>query len=853
MTDDQFGRLLRYKLEQSLDDSHVAQLVRDAGHFETLFDRLLRLDCADYYRFLSLYLGKNIFASTDTTQAETVGAQQQKKVSSQNSPGNNDAKVLEKTSPAGLVARGTTAVLETKESSAASEQEPVASKTPSMKTVPMKRKKAESQNGTTSKGQQGQLLIDTQEQNFAGMPKLATDAEVSWLHSETGRDFLRIVRNRIVDRERSPKWDAVLEILRAEGMLPASESDDAEDEEKSKSPPLKRQKATGVVVGTLPASSSTGPIRRGTQEHMNEFPTKLALIVCADERQRQQTDCVVKNGTEAAFEESFAFLNLKHDAVLRRGLAAGKNTNLPTATTPKAQARADLMQKQKLPAVEDNKKNNVICVTADQLESKLYQTHPDLAIVLVPDVRVLRLLEVYSASVKELRASGAIGEHREAVFERAKKAATGGKTKAKAKPALDASALPSALFGVVEPVAPSSGGGVRVDGNKETGQTTDAGNNDEALDDDPSKGDIKCFLLSYQDSPELVKYEQSLAKETKAVETAVFQKKHLIVDLSTSTREGLARRPILQIEDLEEQQQSTRLGGAKHQREKQPSQIIVDVRELNARLPFFLYQRHVLRGATIKIGDYILSRDVCVERKSVYPDLIQSLQSGRLLQQIENMTQAYKTPILLLEFGPSVSRKFPQWAHLTNTGGLKGKQLVRQKLLLLLMHFPRLRVIWSPSYAFTARIFAALKKNRMEPTLPPDAAAAETEPQGTAAMGLRVVGGVISKSSNGASFARTGAQAIPDNSSVASAVLSESRVANPVALDVLRRLPGVTGENLVSIAQKLPKIAALGKMSRSELCKLMQVKMDSETANRLWRILHSSSSGTPNATASDSQ
>jgi len=51
------------------------------------------------------------------------------------------------------------------------------------------------------------------------------------------------------------------------------------------------------------------------------------------------------------------------------------------------------------------------------------------------------------------------------------------------------------------------------------------------------------------------------------------------------------------------------------------------------------------------VGDYILTPDMCVERKSV-SDLIGSLNNGRLYNQCVAMTRFYKRPILLIEFDP---------------------------------------------------------------------------------------------------------------------------------------------------------------------------------------------------------
>ena len=49
-----------------------------------------------------------------------------------------------------------------------------------------------------------------------------------------------------------------------------------------------------------------------------------------------------------------------------------------------------------------------------------------------------------------------------------------------------------------------------------------------------------------------------------------------------------------------------------------------------------------------QVGDYILSPEVCIERKAI-PDLISSLSSGRLYTQAEAMLRYYKRPALLIE------------------------------------------------------------------------------------------------------------------------------------------------------------------------------------------------------------
>ena len=74
---------------------------------------------------------------------------------------------------------------------------------------------------------------------------------------------------------------------------------------------------------------------------------------------------------------------------------------------------------------------------------------------------------------------------------------------------------------------------------------------------------------------------------------------------------------------------STRIAGGM-QVSSTPSQVIVDMREFRSTLPSLLHAAKMLViPATLTVGDYILTPDICVERKSI-PDLVQSFTSGRL-------------------------------------------------------------------------------------------------------------------------------------------------------------------------------------------------------------------------------
>ena len=79
--------------------------------------------------------------------------------------------------------------------------------------------------------------------------------------------------------------------------------------------------------------------------------------------------------------------------------------------------------------------------------------------------------------------------------------------------------------------------------------------------------------------------------------------------------------------------------------------IVIDVREFRSSLPLLLHhQQFHLIPRTLTIGDYVIATEIAIERKGI-SDLYQSFASGRLYQQIEQMSKYYQYPMLLIEFG----------------------------------------------------------------------------------------------------------------------------------------------------------------------------------------------------------
>lgn len=229
--------------------------------------------------------------------------------------------------------------------------------------------------------------------------------------------------------------------------------------------------------------------------------------------------------------------------------------------------------------------------------------------------------------------------------------------------------------------------------------------------------------------------------------------------------------------------------------------IIVDMREFRSKLPSLLHAAGLkIHPITLTVGDFVLSPEVCVERKSV-PDLYGSFASGRLFTQATAMTRAYQRPVLLIEF--DMSRPFALMNTPTLPADIEASHII-SKIVLLTRHFPSLRLMWSRSPHATVDSFMALKQRMQEPD-------AET----AAAIG-------------------TEAEERASDTSSAAAARVETATRNDAAIDVLRTLPGVTAGNVQTILSHVDSLA--------ELCVLplhtLQAIMGKGHGSQLHAFLH---------------
>ncbi|KAG6890517.1 hypothetical protein C0995_007716 [Termitomyces sp. Mi166 len=311
---------------------------------------------------------------------------------------------------------------------------------------------------------------------------------------------------------------------------------------------------------------------------------------------------------------------------------------------------------------------------------------------------------------------------------------------------------------------------------------------------------VRVYHMVYSNSCEEHKYLAGIRREKDAFERLIKERGSMLLLLFEERRDSPNDAMIKTI--------STRIAGGRRELNTQPSQVIVDMREFRSTLPSLLHASNMLViPATLTVGDYIITPEICVERKSL-SDLISSFNSGRLYTQCELMSVHYKSPMLLIEFEEDkaftldVVSDIKSYAKPTGKYPLKKKQgtaadldpaaLLQSKICLLALSFPRVRIIWSSSPYATAEIFKDLKMNNPEP-----------DPTQAIAVGA------------------------DDDPDIGAGV-------NAAAEELLRCLPGITAKNIKHVMNRISTVRELCDMSLVEVQELLGV----EPGRMCWEFMH---------------
>lgn len=305
---------------------------------------------------------------------------------------------------------------------------------------------------------------------------------------------------------------------------------------------------------------------------------------------------------------------------------------------------------------------------------------------------------------------------------------------------------------------------------------------------------LTVFVLMHGKTVEEQSFLTSLRREKRAFEFLINAKRTMLVP---EYQDG--KTEIDDLKEIAEEEVNTRQAGGQEKVKKEKPRVIVDSREFRSELPCLIHKRGLeIIPAMITIGDYILTPDICVERKSI-SDLIGSLNCGRLYNQCQQMTRFYSKAILLIEFDQN--RPFHLQGRLMLSRESESNNIdIMQKLQLLTIHYPKLRLVWSPSPYATAQLFEELKQNKEEPNV------------------------------------ETASQVGSDDAINELATATDKY--NTALYDFLLKLPGINSKNIHNVMKKGKSLKNLVKLKEPELIEILGNAKDAKLFHDIIHNVH---------------
>jgi DNA excision repair protein ERCC-4 len=146
-----------------------------------------------------------------------------------------------------------------------------------------------------------------------------------------------------------------------------------------------------------------------------------------------------------------------------------------------------------------------------------------------------------------------------------------------------------------------------------------------------------------------------------------------------------------------------------------PVRIVVDEREKGSRIPTLLRQAGaIIDFAQLKVGDYIVSPETAIERKTIH-DLISSIYDGRLFVQCSELSQHYSKPVVIIEGNIVDLLDFP--TEIGNDDQLKILEeripLAYDALAVIALDF-RIPIIHTPCAEYTSQLLVILVNKSLQ-------------------------------------------------------------------------------------------------------------------------------------------
>lgn len=139
-----------------------------------------------------------------------------------------------------------------------------------------------------------------------------------------------------------------------------------------------------------------------------------------------------------------------------------------------------------------------------------------------------------------------------------------------------------------------------------------------------------------------------------------------------------------------------------------PVRIVVDAREKNSGIPELLkLAGAVIDFAQLKVGDYVVSPETAVERKTIR-DLVSSIYDGRLFVQCSDLVKYYQKPLLVVQGNIAELTEIPEDVEGRDVKKLAERmQLAYDALATVATEF-RIPIIHTPSADQTAQLLVTL-------------------------------------------------------------------------------------------------------------------------------------------------
>jgi len=137
-----------------------------------------------------------------------------------------------------------------------------------------------------------------------------------------------------------------------------------------------------------------------------------------------------------------------------------------------------------------------------------------------------------------------------------------------------------------------------------------------------------------------------------------------------------------------------------------PARIVVDEREKNSGIPEILKNAGaVIDFALLKVGDYLVSPEIAVERKTIL-DLVSSIYDGRLFLQCSDLVKHYQKPLIVVQGNIAELAEIPEDAE--NGKRLAERMPLAYDALATVATEFRIPIIHTPSADQTAQLLVTL-------------------------------------------------------------------------------------------------------------------------------------------------